>query len=174
MVNRIKPSLWVALGFATGLTACAYLPQTVAGVPDGGGWFSLPLSEWLAEKRGQPLALSACDTCGRGLAVAVVLLSGSEAQEAERVLGSPEALARALTIRGEKRSTVASARPLQSTPTPGFILVLSPADGSKPPVVAAATGRRTVRGLEVVLVVGGDEPGVMDLLRSVNGSVARS
>jgi hypothetical protein len=145
----------------------------VAGIPSREPWFALPLGEWLGEGRAEPEALAVCrpPACAPGLAVAVLHLSGPDAEAAARVLGRPEPLARALAAPRDKLpkgkapvAMVASVTPFVAEGARGFTLALSRRDGSRP-AFGAALGRPFGPDIKVVLVIGEDAAAVEDAAR---------
>jgi hypothetical protein len=176
MLRRVTPKASLVAGFALGiaLAACTALPRTVEGLPDASAWESLPLSDWLAEDRAEPEAVALCETCGAGMMVGIVRLSGPSAREAEAELRDPRRLVQVLEARnsrarrpgaGPARPVVvkSSARSFQAAGASGFLLTLWRADGAKPAVQGAALGRRDGSGLTIVLVIGTDAGAVETL-----------
>ena len=102
--------------------------------------------------------------------------SGREADALAATLRDPESLARALRAPkalsaaarlSRKKApakprvrTAVETRPFGEGDVSGFTLTLSRADGEGRPAYGAALGRRSGDTLEVVLVVGDDEPAV--------------
>lgn len=157
---------------ALSLTGCGYIPRPVAGVPPGAPWEALPLRKWLAEDRAEPVALSFCvpPECRPGLAVAVIRLSGKDAEITDAVLRYPERLARALRSpsgRDKPVRTLVSVERLEEAPYSGFAIVLAPADGGKRPAYGAALGRRSGEELHIVLAIGEDARSVRETARQV-------
>ncbi|MCG7393274.1 hypothetical protein MHY87_10190 [Microvirga sp. ACRRW] len=149
----------MGLGVALSLTACDYIPRTVAGLQTDASWDALPLRKWLAEDRAEPIALSFCapPACNPGLAVGVIRLNGKDAQVTEALLKDPERLARALRSPVDRKKPVKTdiaVERFKGAPYPGFAITLSPKDGGKPPAYGAAMGRRSGEGLDVVLAIG--------------------
>jgi hypothetical protein len=159
------------------LAACQLGPRAVLGVPFGDPWMALPLHRLLVEDRPEPEAMAACrpPDCGPGLAVGVMRLNGRDAAIAERTLGEPERLARALSAprdAADPRSrrpvvrTAASAKRLQEGPTRGFSLAVRRADGGRS-AHGAVFGQRFGGDLRVVLVVGEEQDAVEAAARRV-------
>ncbi|MBZ6079374.1 hypothetical protein [Microvirga puerhi] len=167
----------LALLIGSCLSSCGYIPRPVEGVPPGAPWEALPLRKWLAEDRAEPIALSFCapPECRPGLAVAVVLLRGKDAAEAEAVLKSPSRLAQSLRSPSRKPPTagrksvrtLVEASPLVEGSLRGFAISLAPADGGKQRAYGAALGQRNGDDLKVVLVIGEDETSVLNTVRDV-------
>lgn len=147
-----RRALSFALALFLALAGCGYLPRPVEGVPPGPPWEALPLRKWLAEDRAEPQAISLCSPpeCRPGLAVAVVLLKGKDAEATDRVLRKPAVLAQAL----RSAKTTVSAAALQEGPSYGFTISLSPQKGGKTPAYGAVLGQRAGEDLMVVLVIG--------------------
>ncbi|MET0744977.1 MAG: hypothetical protein ABWY78_16515 [Microvirga sp.] len=176
MLRRATPKVLLAAGFALGvaLAACSTLPRTIVGLPDDSAWISLPLSDWLAEDRAEPEAVALCESCGAGMTVGIVRLSGPSAREAEAELQDPQRLVQALEARASRArppggrsarrvAVKSSARPIQAAGGAGFLLTLWRADGTKPAIQGAALGRRDAAGLTIVLVIGTDAGAVESL-----------
>jgi hypothetical protein len=161
-----------ALALALSLTSCGYIPRPVAGLPPGPPWGALPLRKWLAEDRGEPVALSFCapPECRPGLAAGVIRLTGKDAEITEALLKDPERLARALRSpagRGKPVRTQVSVERLTDSPFQGFAITLASADGAKRPAYGAALGRGDSENLTVVLVIGEDPENVRATARQV-------
>jgi hypothetical protein len=182
----------VLAGLAAGaivVSACAYLPRTVDGVPAEPPWVALPLRMWLAEGRAEPEAVAICrpPDCAPAIAIAVVRLTGPDAAAAEAVLNDPERLARALrtpqkgpakdTAKATAKSpakrpgrpirTVVSFERFEAGSDRGFFMSLAPSDGSKRPAFGAALGHASRGGLHVVLVIGSEADAVEAIARRV-------
>jgi hypothetical protein len=138
---------------------------------------TLPLHRLLVEDRPEPEAMAACrpPDCGPGLAVGVMRLTGRDAENAERTLGEPERLARALSVPrdpADPRSprptvqTTAWAKRLKEGPTRGFSLAVRRVDGSRP-AHGAVLAQRLGGDLRVVLVVGEEQGAVEATARRV-------
>ena len=118
--RSVPPKLLLVAGFVLGiaLAACTALPRTVDGLPDPSAWESLPLSDWLAEDRAEPEAVALCETCGAGMTVGIVRLSGPSAREAEAELRDPQRLVRLLEARDSQGDAPARAPPGRSWSSP--------------------------------------------------------
>jgi hypothetical protein len=161
-----------ALALALSLTSCGYIPRPVAGLPPGAPWGALPLRKWLAEDRGEPVALSFCapPECRPGLAAGVIRLTGKDAEITGALLKDPERLARALrspASRGKPVRAQVSVERLTDSPFQGFAITLASADGAKRPAYGAALGRDDGENLTVVLVIGEDPENVRATARQV-------
>ncbi len=179
----LSPSVFLASALTLlAITACAYIPRPVAGIPAAPPWTALPLRNWLAEDRGEPEAVAACFSaeCPQRLAVGVFRLDGPQARASEAVLADPERLVRHLRQPAEEASggrgaakarqpvrTIASARALSAGGYEGFALTLGRADGTRRPAHAAALGMRNGDALRIVLVVGEDPAAVEATARQV-------
>ena len=155
-----------ALALTAVLVACSLIPRPLKGLPPDPAWVSLPLRKWLAEDRGEPEAMALCrpPSCGPGLLVAVVRLTGEDARRTQALLARPDPLVRSL---GRTRKTSATARPLQEGGATGCLLALAPVDGGRPPAFGGALGRRDGDGLRGVIVIGESEDAAAPTLRSV-------
>ncbi|WP_112662353.1 hypothetical protein [Microvirga flavescens] len=159
-----------ALILLIALSGCSYIPRNVAGVPEHAPWFSIPLKPLIAEERGEPEAISACEECGAGMVAGVLRLHGKDADEAEAALRNPQALAKALIRQKGKVKVIASARRLEDGASRGFVLSLARADAVKPPVWGAALARREGESLHVFLVIGPSESEVEAAVRRIAGA----
>lgn len=158
----------LAIGAVLGiLSACAFIPKPIAGLPSGEGWFALPLSQWLSEGRAEPEGIAACPSCGHGLAVGIVEVAGQEADEAEVVLKHPERLAQALSASKDKIRIRASVQPLTIESQQGFRLAMIRSSPPETSVYGVALGQRVDGKLRVILVIGGDAEAVEGAARQV-------
>jgi hypothetical protein len=162
----------ILLAIALGLTSCGYIPRPVAGLPPGAPWGALPLRKWLAEDRAEPIALAFCTPpeCRPGLAVAVIRLTGKDAEITDALLKDPQRLARGLRSPAGRDKPVKAriaVEPLKEASYPGFAISLEPADGGKRPAYGAALGRRSGEDLDVVLVIGEEAETVQATAREV-------
>jgi hypothetical protein len=153
------------------LAGCHLVPRAVEGVPFSDPWLVLPLNEWLAEERAEPEAIALCrpPVCGPGLVVAVVRLTGAEADRAEAVLRDPARLAKALGAPRDPRPRFparASAKRLDAGRARGFTVALARADGSRA-AYGAAVGQRSGADLSVAIVIGEDPGSVEETARRV-------
>jgi hypothetical protein len=165
----------LSFGLAIAISAfsgCGYIPRPVEGVSPGAPWEALPLRKWLAEDRIEPEAMAFCapPECRPGLVVAVIRLSGKDAEITDAILKDPERLARALRSsagRSKPNKTIVSVDEMKEGACYGFAISLAPRDEGRAPAYGAALGRRFENGLRLVIVVGEDPDAVKSTAQEV-------
>ena len=165
-----------ALGVASALAGCIYLPSHTEGLPAGGSYVALPLRGWIAEGGITAEGITGCfaPDCAPRIGVGIFRATGAEARTLRAVLDEPERLVRFLAARDAADTspqrkgirTVAAVEKLREGGAAGFAATLARADGTRA-AHAVVLGAETRDGLRVAIMIGDSPEGVRMTARDV-------